>query len=178
MTAMIVTKSPNECSASELQDFAALVLAGGEVTAAGLDARIKKAERLIFVVENNCLKGIAALKNPEVNYKDGVFKKAHATVEAKHFPLELGWVFVLPSARGAGLSRKLVEAALASTYGQAVFATSRSDNAPMHKVLRANGFSCHGKTYASTRGNQQLALFLRNAAQQGTPGDAPEPARP
>ena len=175
---MIAAKKPNECSASELQDFAALVLAGGEVTEVGLEARIKKAETLLFLVQDGCLKGIAAVKNPEKSYKEGVFKKAHATIAASLFPFELGWVFVLPSSRGAGFSHKLVEAAVSVTNGQAVFATSRADNAPMHKALMKHGFSCHGKTYASIRGNQQLALFVRNAAQQGAPGDAPKAARP
>ena len=169
---MTAAKKPSECSADELQDFAALVLAGGEVTAVGLEERIKKAESLLFLVQDGCLKGIAAVKNPEKNYKERVFKKAQATVQANKFPFELGWVFVLPSSRGAGFSHKLVEAALSVTNDQAIFATSRTDNTAMHKVLKAHGFSCHGKTYASTRDNQQLALFVRNAAQQGAPGDA------
>lgn len=175
---MIAVKKPNECSAAELQDFAALVLAGGEVTAVGLEACIKEAKTLLFLAQDGCLKGIAAVKNPENGYKERVFQKAQATVEASQFHFELGWVFVLPSSRGAGFSNKLVEAALSVTNGQAVFATSRANNAPMHKVLKAHGFSCHGKTYASTRGNQQLILFVRNAAQQGAPGDAQKTARP
>ena len=168
---VIVTKTPSECLASELQDFAALVLAGGEVTADGLEARIKNAEALLFLQHDGCLKGIAAVKNPENSYKEGVFKKADAIEKAGQFPFELGWVFVLPSSRGAGFSHKLVEAALAVTQGRAIFSTSRTDNTPMHKVLEKHGFSCHGKAYASTRGNQQLVLFVRNAAQQGAPGD-------
>lgn len=164
-TEVIVQKTPNECSAAERADFAALVLAGGEVTAFGLGARIMKAKLLIFLIQHSRLEGIAALKNPENNYKEGVFQKAQATVESNKFSFELGWVFVLRSSRGAGLSHKLVDAALSSTKGRAIFATSRTDNAPMHKVLNAHGFSCHGKPYASTRGDQQLALFLRNGTQ-------------
>lgn len=170
-TEVISAKKPNKCSVAELQDFAAFVLAGGEVTAIGLEARIKKAEKLIFLEQDSCLKGIAAVKNPEKNYKERVFRKAQATVEAKQFLFELGWVFVLPSSRGAGFSHKLVEAALSVASGQATFATSRADNVPMHRVLKAHSFSCHGKAYASSRGKQQLVLFVRNAAQQGAPAD-------
>jgi GNAT superfamily N-acetyltransferase len=177
-TEMIVAKKPTECLETELKDFAALILVGGEVTAVGLEARIKKAEALLFLVQDSCLKGIAAVKNPEKGYRQGVFQKAQATIEASEFPFELGWVYVLPSSRGSGFSHKLVEAALSVTNGQAVFATSRADNELMHKVLKAHSFSCHGKTYASTRGNQQLALFVCNASQQGAPGDAPKAAPP
>lgn len=168
----VTKKRPSECSETELLDFASLVLAGGEVTADGLNDRIKKAEVLIFLAQDNYLKGIAAVKNPEVNYKNGVFKKASATVPASAFPFELGWVFVLPSSRGAGYSHKLVKAAVGVTSSQGIFATSRTDNAPMRKVLKAHGFSCHGEAYASNRGTHKLVLFVANAAQQGAPGDA------
>jgi predicted GNAT family N-acyltransferase len=170
-TEVIVAKKTAECSAAELKDFAALVLAGCEVTEVGLEVRIKNAETLLFLRQDGCLKGIAAVKNPKNKYKERVFQKAQATVEASQFPFELGWVFVLPSSRGAGFSHKLVEAALSVVSDQAIFATSRADNAPMHKVLKAHGFSCHGKTYASSRGNQHLVLFVRNAAQQGALAD-------
>src|SRR5680860_467766 len=162
---VISVKLPSECSATELQDFAALVLAGDEVEAVGLEARIKKAEALIFLTQDDCLKGIAAVKNPDSSYKICVFKKAQASVQPNEFPFELGWVFVLSSSRGAGFSRKLVKAALPTTCGRAIFATSRSDNAPMHKTLKAHGFSCYGKAYASIRGNQELVLFVRFAVQ-------------
>lgn len=174
----ITAQKPSECTEAELQDFLSLILAGGEVSAQGLEARIKKAEALIFLAHDNCLKGIAAVKNPEAIYKNDVFKKAHATAEACAFPFELGWVFVLPSSRGSGLSHKLVKAALSIACCQRIFATSRSDNAPMHNVLKTHGFSCHGEEYASTRGDHKLVLFVSNTAQQGASGDAPKAAHP
>lgn len=174
---VITVKKPIECSATELLDFAAFVLASGEVTSVGLDARIRRAEALVFLVQNGCLKGITAVKNPEHNYKNRVFQKAQASVQANEFPFELGWVFVLPSSRGIGYSKKLVQAALAATLGRAIFATSRSDNVAMHNVLIAHGFIRHGREYSSSRGNQNLVLFINNVAQQGAPGDAPKAAR-
>ena len=164
-TEVITVKRPNECSKAELQDFAAFVCAGGEVISAGLEARIKKAEVLVFLSHEGCLKGIAAVKKPELSYQNKVFQKAHATAQSSEFSFELGWVYVLPSSRGVGFSRKLVKAALAATHGWPIFATSRSDNIPMHKVLKAQGFLCHGKSYASARGNHELVLFIRRAAQ-------------
>lgn len=162
---VITVKKPSECSETELQDFAALVLAGGEVTTNGLNERIKKAEALVFLAQEGCLKGIAAVKNPEENYKNSVFKEAGATVMASEFPFELGWVFVLPSSRGAGFSHRLVEAALAATNGRSIFATTRSDNTPIRKILGARGFSRHGNEYASALGNHKLVLFVRHAQQ-------------
>ena len=157
---IVTIKKPCECSQAELQDFVSLVLAGGEVTAAGLEERVRKAQFLVFLTEGDCLKGIAAVKNPALDYRRGVFQKAGASVNNTDFPLELGWVFVLPSSRRAGFSHRLVEAALSTTSGHGIFATSRSDNTPMHKVLKDHGFSCHGTAYASKRGNHQLTLFV------------------
>ena len=57
---VITVKKPSECSATELLDFAAFVLASGEVTSVGLDARIRRAEALVFLVQNGCLKGITS----------------------------------------------------------------------------------------------------------------------
>ena len=154
-----------------------LVLAGGEVTAAGLEERVRKAQFLVFLTERDCLKGIAAVKNPALGYRRGVFQKARASVNDTEFPLELGWVFVLPSSRGAGFSHMLVEAALSTTSGRGIFATSRSDNTPMRKALKFHDFSCHGTAYASKRGNHQLTLFVSNAVQQGAPVDRPRATR-
>lgn len=161
---VVIVKKPSECSPAELQDFVSLVLAGGEVTAAGLPERVHNAQHLVFLTEANCLKGIAAVKNPALHYRRRVFQKAHTSVNDIEFPFELGWVFVLPSSRGAGFSHMLLKAALSTVSGGGIFATSRSDNTRIHKVLKANGFSCLGTAYASARGNHQLTLFVSNAA--------------
>lgn len=169
---MVTVKKPCECTRGELQDFVSLVLAGGEVTAVGLEERVQKAQLLVFLTVGGCLKGIAAVKNSAPSYRRGVFKKAQASVNDKEFPIELGWVFVLPSSRGAGFSHTLIKAARSTTCGYRMFATSRSDNTPMHKTLNTHGFSCHGTAYASNRGEHQLTLFVTHDAQPCGAGDA------
>lgn len=161
----ISIKKPGDCTKTELESFSALVLDGGEVTAKGLNARIKAAEALVFLTHDTSLEGIAAVKKPEERYKNSVFQKAQATIQANEFTFEFGWVFVRPASRGNGLSHKLIEAALAASCGQGVFATSRSDNTPMHKLLKTHNFSCHGKAYESSRGKHELVLFIRSATQ-------------
>lgn len=157
---MITSKRPHECTAKELHAFTTLVQGGGEVVPVGLDARIKSAESLLFLEASGCLKGIAAVKNPNIRYKERVFKKARASVESDLFVFELGWVFVHSSARGAGYSHMLVEKALAISGGVAMFATSRADNKPMHRVLKKHGFASHGAAYASDQGEHNLVLFI------------------
>lgn len=158
---IIDVKKPDECSAAELGDFEAFVLAGGEVEANGLEDRIKHAEKLLFLRIDGCLKGIAAIKNPTNNYKTNVFKKAKAILEPNQFQYELGWIYILPSARGNGFSNELVEKAISIIPKKAIFSTSREDNQKMHKVLKKYGFSNHGKRYKSNRGAQRLMLFVQ-----------------
>ena len=162
---MVTVKKPSNCSSAELQDFAYLVLEGGEVTDLGLEERIRKAQSLVFLTEGNSINGIAAVKKPALSYRRGVFQKAQASIEPRLFPLELGWVYVVPSSRGAGFSKMLLRAALLATCGYGIFATSRSDNTRMHNALKAYGFSGLGTAYASVRGNHHLSLFVSNTGQ-------------
>lgn len=159
----VTVNSPKECSAAELGDFAALVLAGGEVIRDGLEGRVAKADALFFMREGARLLGIAALKKPSAGYRLSVFKKAGASVSPTHYPLELGWVFIMPSARGKKLSHRLVAAAVEHAGKIQMFATSRTDNPGMHAPLIAASFIKHGNSYASARGAHQLQLFLRNS---------------
>jgi predicted GNAT family N-acyltransferase len=162
----ISTKSPQQCSASELSDFTTLVLAGGEVIEKNLRSRVLEALALCFLRENSCLIGIAALKNPSTEYRTSVFKKARATASASEYPYELGWLFVVPSARGRKLSHSLVQAAVNHAAQAQVFATSRTANPAIHAPLMAASFAKHGNEYASNRGPHRLALFLRNVPAQ------------
>ncbi len=159
---MIISKSPEQCSTDELRKFIELVLEGGEVTPHGLEARIRKAEKLIFSIESDCLIGVAAVKKPDQPYKQTLFQKARASTNFEQYLFELGWIFVLPSARGAGVSHTLVEAALAASGNKGIFATTRVDNIPMKKVLISHGFLPHGETYPSKSGGNRIALLLRH----------------
>lgn len=160
----VAVKSPQQCSSNELADFTAFVLSGGEVTRAGLSDRVRNAHALFFLRESTCLLGIAALKSPSVGYRAAVFEKASAAVSPLNFPFELGWVFVLPRARGRRLSRDLVQAAADHVVGTQVFATSRTDNPAMHASLLSAAFIKHGGEYPSGRGAHRLLLFLRSVS--------------
>ena len=160
---VIVPRSPLQCSATEVADFVALVQAGGEVIREGLEARVREAKTLFFLRENEKLLGIAALKIPAAGYRERAFEKARATVEPADYPFELGWIFVVPEARGRRLSNLLVQAAIAQAKQMPIFATSRTDNPAMHTPLRAASFVKHGHEYRSSRGNHHLALFVHTS---------------
>lgn len=159
----MTAKVPDECSETELRDFAALVHAGGEVSPAGLEQRIAAARKLFFVHAGDCLVATGALKIPVSRYRASVFRRAKATCRPRDFAIELGWIFVMPSMRGKKISRKLVQAAVQQAPGEAIFATSRTDNQAMHASLEAFGFAKHGCDYLSADRSARIALFLLRA---------------
>lgn len=127
----------------------------------GLVKRVSKAHSLIFLRDENQLFGIAALKYPNANYRFSVFKKARVEASEVEYPLELGWVYVLPAGRGYGLSHNLVRVAVERASGLRIYATSRTDNHAMRKSLLAASFTQQGNEYLSTRGNYTLAVFTQ-----------------
>jgi len=167
----VIVKKPRECSGNELQDFIALVRAGGEVAPSGLETRVQTAALLVFLTEGQRLLGIAALKLPSSNYRRSVSEKAGVSLETSAFPYEIGWVYVIPSARSAGFSRKLVSAAVTAACGKGMFATSRTDNVRIHRTLEHFRFVSSGRPYASDRGNYQVQLFIRHATRSDAPVD-------
>jgi GNAT superfamily N-acetyltransferase len=63
-------------------------------------------------------------KNPLSSYRQNIESKAAVALNDTEFPFELGYVFVLPSARRQGLAVKLCQAALSLAEGRGVFATA------------------------------------------------------
>ena len=161
----LVAQPPQAFAESEIQDFMAMVQAGGEVRNASLEENVRNAECLVVVRQGSCLVGVAALKNPKASYRQTINEKAKAAVDAQEFPFELGYIFVLPSARRQGLAVKLCHAALAPADGKGVFATARTNNDGMSAILLQFGFLKTGRHYSSALHSRQLQLFVRPAAQ-------------
>jgi GNAT superfamily N-acetyltransferase len=150
-------------SDEEMQEFIAMVQAGGEVAGDALGHRIRNAELLVTARNSDFLIAVAARKEPEPSYRKAIQDKADVKLDPVEFPFELGYVFVQSAARGRGLATKLCEAALAARDSVGIFATTRVGNDPMAKTLRKIGFEACGHTYASGRGKYRLQLYVRRA---------------
>ena len=173
----LITKSPGNCTNIEVGAFIAFVRAGGEVSIQGLAERIRAAAALVFARVNGSVVGVAALKQPQASYRRRVASESGTSISAAEFPYELGWVYVSPESRGKGVSLLLSLAAVAESKGAGVFATSRTDNIPMHRSLVKAGFDAVGNSFASGRGKYSLQVFVRHAAQPiiqaGLPNGSP-----
>ena len=160
----VTAKSPTDCGAAELHDFVSLVLQGGEVSPHGLSERVANARGLSFLRRDGSLVGVAGLKKPEDSYRHRISFSAKFDLSQESFPLELGWVFLLISARGAKLSLPLCEPLIQAAGGAGIFATSRASNSGMHATLAKLGFRRAGEGWFSKQAAQKLSLFVRDAA--------------
>lgn len=158
-----VARKFDDCHPTEIDDFMALVLAGDAVQSQGLRKRIGHAESLVFLTIGCCLCGVAGLKRPDSKYRADVASKSKTPLPVDRFPYELGWVFVMPSARGRRFSVDLVREALLSAGTAGVFATTRKPE--MAKTLARFQFVPVGKPWVTQRDPHELRLFLRHATE-------------
>jgi GNAT superfamily N-acetyltransferase len=164
MEHILIAQPPEAFSEAEIQDFLAMVRAGEEVGGAVLEQNVRNAKCLVVARQGSCLVGVAALKNPQASHRQTIKTKAGVAVESQDFAFELGYIFVLPSARRQGLAVKLCRAALAAADGKGVFTTARTNNDGMNAILLMFSFAKAGRPYESERGGYQLQLFIRHAA--------------
>lgn len=156
-----VIKSPTECTEEELDEFKGMVLKGEQVEEAKLEDRIKRARHLAFKYDQNQLVGIAALKRPSDKYKQDVFKKAGIPEQAKDYELEIGWAFTEKEHRGRGVSGNLIRGLLEISEPHNIFATTRTNNKAMDRILLKHGFTQCGKPYLGRDCTYQLQLYVR-----------------
>lgn len=159
-------KSPEDCADKEIEAFLALVASGGEVLKDGLEGRIRAAELLSFMRCGVELIGAAGLKHPTTNHRVEVAAKSGVPLKAADIPLELGWVYVLPAHWG-GKSMPLCAPLVERVGTMGIFATSRADNAPMHRTLAKLGFARQGGDWPSGRNPAKLWLYIKSNAARG-----------
>ncbi len=157
----IVVKGPKDCSNDELDLFAAKVADSGEVDD-GIRDRVKRAFRLGFIVYGDAIVGTAALKIPAASYRAKVFKNANSQLDPAAYPYELGWIFLDIAHRKKGQMTRLINDLLPAAKDSALFATTRTSNDIMRKMLAQLKFSEDGSEYKSEQNpDDTLKLLVR-----------------
>ena len=124
-----------------------------------LERRIRRAYRLIYLFTGERLIGVSAVKLPSPSYRMRVFGHAGAAERVAAFPLEFGWLYVLPSERGNGHADRLVAAGRQAAPGSGLFATVRADAAPVKRIFERHGYVKLGGDYGSALGEHRLSLM-------------------
>jgi len=163
----VVSKTPAECSAEEIKQFATLLAEGGQVASTGMETRIKLAKVLGFAysVDSNELVGVSALKVPLDSYRKYVERGAGVSLPTEEFPYEVGWLYVKPEYRGARAGQMLryllVQPVLGIRAG--AFATIRHDNFMPQRIISKYGFDHAGHVWTSEQTGNAIDLFTRSA---------------
>ncbi len=152
---------PKEFSDREVHQLMELIELGDEVDTIVLQQNVNNAKALVFAREESRLLAVATLKRPKATYRKSVSEKSDFDLDAETYPFELGYVFVKEEARGKGVSHQLVAAAIERSNERSIFATVRSDNAGMQRVLKRAGFSVVGTAYAGRKPNDAIQVLVR-----------------
>lgn len=153
--------TPNKFSKDDITQIVDLILSGNEVGSNQVISNIKNAAIIVTIKDDTELKGIATLKNPLSTYRKHISDKSGFDVSLTKFPYELGYIVIIPSARGTGLSRILVDAAVNAANGKGIFATARTNNTRMISTLQKFGFKPVGNSYLGRDGVNKIQIFVR-----------------
>ena len=134
----------------------------GEVDRADVVRGCERAEYLLWIGEAAAPLSVAVLKNPKIGYKTHTFEKAQIPGSTSHYRYEFGYAFTEVPYRRRRCGERLLQESLRPTEGHKVYATARTDNDVIHRLLLRTGFERSGKDYPSERTPcVMLALFLR-----------------
>lgn len=155
----LISIQPDDCSPHDIETFIRIAAKGDEVELADIERGVRRAHTLFWIVQDNAICAVAALKKPNESYCKRVFSKAGHRDSHEIFQLELGYIFVEETARHRGYAKTLVAHVIHALDGKAVYATTRSDNVGMKKILFSCGFQKCGTDYKSARTSVKLSLF-------------------
>jgi len=157
-TPTILVQEPHEVPEGALAPF---IHAASEigVETKRLERRIRRAHRLIYLFVGERLIGVSAIKLPAKSYRGRVFSSAGVGGEAAAYPLEFGWLYVLPAERGHGHASRLVAAGREAIPDSSLFATVRADSTALKRVFQRHGYMPLGQDYASKLGDHELTLL-------------------
>jgi len=130
----------------------------GEVSEISFDGLMEKNPILPFHPNTKNIEAIGALKVPNNSYKTKVFANSKSDLNNDEFEYELGWIVSLKQKKGIG---KLITKVL-SEYNSNIYATVRTENIGMNKILTSLGFQKTGFEYKSERGNYKNILYTKS----------------
>lgn len=143
--------------------FRDLVVKGGEVVGTALTTNIANARALVMLRHEGTIRGIAALKRPQVGYRNKMVYGSDYPLGETEYPYEFGYAFIEPVLQGQGLSHALLARTLDQSDGAAIFATVRMDNAAMRAALAKAGFVPVGRPYKG-RQERMIGVLVRAPA--------------
>ncbi len=148
--------SPTNLHQNQLQEIHQLLLDGGQVSPENLPQKIKSCLLIAFFEHDNQIISLAAIKQPNAEYRDYIKQKAQIPNAHQIPKLELGYAYTRPEHRGQGLNRQLITQLLTQISDQKIFATTGHER--LKKALQKAGFQQIGKNYQG-KYNPNISYF-------------------
>ena len=140
-----------------------MVRAGGAVDEGYVRQGIQRdGAKLVFARIDNEGIGVAALKIPSANYRNGIQRKFKSgyPLPLAQFPFELGYVAVAEAYSGRGIAGTLIDKVVEQSDCHGLFATT-SHAAMKETLLPRAGFERVGTSWLNGE-NERLHLFILN----------------
>lgn len=139
-----------------------LLESAGEVQKAGLKGRLQNAMIIALTFEGDTVIGCGALKVQSAEYRKKVFDKSVSNLDPNQYQYELGYVAVSGKSRKKGIGSAIAKSLLNFDAKVKIYATTKSSNVRMQKVLVRNRFSFAGQSYQSDFGKHSVLLLTRD----------------
>lgn len=150
----LLINKPENLNPEILEKLIFLVSEGGQIPhPERIKARILNADFVAMYLDNGNIASTATLKNPDEDYKEGVFGDAESKRPFKNYTKELGYIVTSKEYEGQKLCQNLLTEIMPEVSKHKVFATTRKPS--MVHILKKNGFSKEGNTY---KGDLELLL--------------------
>lgn len=148
-------------SVKEQQGIFELIASAGEVPTGRLKERLDLAQIVGAIFNGEVITSTATIKMPSRQYVDKILMKSYNEKFGGIFFLELGYVCTSPEYRGQGLALKLISQLIEKYSSNNLYATTRTDNKGMIRILEIHGFSLQGTPYLSENKEYHLCVYFR-----------------
>jgi RimJ/RimL family protein N-acetyltransferase len=156
----IAIKTIADLSEELLRRIEILIKLRDEVENEDLGRRLARCQKIAIGKNDDALICIAALKAKRPLKNAAVSNSSGYTLSDD--AVEFGYVVTHPDFRRRGIARDLCAQILETTKGN-LYATVRSDNDSMGKILESNGFVKVGHAWASRQPGRSLNLWIRES---------------
>ena len=151
-------RPPSNFSSETVDQIVRLIRDAEEVEEKGLEDKVSQAQYLGAVSVEGRVVAAGAIKRKFDNHRKTVMKKSGYPA-LKNYSAEIGYMAVGCGHRGKGYGNRIFEA-LVRNYKGSLYATTRTDNEHMHRILRRHGFRCVGKAWPSIRPGKMICLWI------------------
>jgi hypothetical protein len=154
---------PTDCSTKMINEFAKMVLTGGEVPKKNLQLGIPRADRLFFTLVDKKLVGVSALRHAQIIYHKHLFERAGISEMYNPDSLESCWLFIDPDYRGhKGIWPEVQQAQVNYLGNRPSHGIYRVENDLLKPNVDKIGYRPVGKDFQTPQSDFVIRLVVRN----------------